>query len=170
MSRFVRVASLLTSCLLVTVLSAQEPAAKKAEPRPQPVIDFRWLESKQIEGVTQVRGWFKAGCGPDEYMFPHKTPVLTAKDVARAEMCKVDFSSCGLPGEMYMVTFHFTDEAKKKLAAECRDGETRPIAAYVDGRTASQRYIDKSHAADFVAQYGFISSRTEAERIVAAFK
>ena len=65
--------------------------------------------------------------------YPHKKPVLTGKDVAEARLHKADFSSSGLPSELYMVSFRLTTQARKKLVAACGDEPERMLVVLVDG-------------------------------------
>ena len=162
MAPYPRVALMLGAC------SAFELAAPAQEPaKPKVKVEFRWLEAKYTQGLTETWG-VRFMCGPAGEMYPHKKPVLTAKDVARARIIPVDFSKSGLPKEMYMVAFDLTDEAKRALAAACGDDERKLLAVVVGGSSRATRVFEKAKAAEFIPQAGFFSSRGEAERVAEA--
>jgi hypothetical protein len=147
-----------------SVLSAAPPA-----PHPRvkhiSVVELRWLESERIKGLTEDWG-FQLTCSPDELVYPHKTPILTNKDIARATLHNVDLSSSGLAKNNYMVIFSFTGEARRKLVESCGDQPERWLVVMVDGVDWGKRVFRKAEAAEFVAQAGFTSSKSQAERIV----
>ena len=108
-------------------------------------------------------------CGP-VLAYPHQKPVLTNADIARVSLELVDLSSSGLAKNNYMLTFHLTDEAKKKLAGACGDEPERMLTILVDGKSWGMRVYRKADAAKFFPQAGFLSSKSEAERIVRSFE
>jgi hypothetical protein len=150
--------------------AAAVPPAQGEEPRGRlkPKIEFRWLESTHIQGVTEDWG-VQMTCAP-ERSYPHKTAVLTAKDVAEARLCQADFSSSGLPSELYMVSFRLTEQAKKKLVEECGDATERMLVVLVNNQSWGVRFFRKAEAANFEPQAGFTSSKSEAKRLIDACK
>lgn len=152
--------------MALAAATAVAPAAGPAA-RPKAKVEFRWLETEPVKGLTEEWG-VPVMCGP-VLMYPHKQPVLTGKDVAEARLSKTDLSSSGLPSELYMVNLHLTEQARKTLVAACEKPE-RALVVLVDGKSWGVRYFRKGEAAEFVPQAGFLSSRTEAMRIVEACK
>jgi hypothetical protein len=168
--RRVAVASYTRIALWLAVCSALLPAARGQEPaaKPKAKVEFRWLEGKPVKGLTEDWG-VPVMCGP-VLAYPHTKSVLTGKDIAEARLGEADFSSSGLPSKLYMVSFRLTEQARKTLVAECGDQQERMLVVLVDGRSWGMRCFRKAEAADFEPQAGFLSSRTEAERIIAACK
>jgi hypothetical protein len=177
MSRSLRVvlATAAVCSAWVPLGAGQEPPAK-----PNVRVEFRWVESKRIEGLTEDKGE-RFSCGP-ELSYPHKKPVLvlTREHVAKVELGHHDFSKSGLSSELYTVTLHLTKEARDTLAAECRVGEMKMLTVVVDGKYWGLRRYEKARdkflvpeqarAESFLPEVGFFSSRAQAERLVDAFK
>lgn len=157
------------------VVVGQEPGAK-----PKAKVEFRWVESKQIDGVTEAKGvQFSEGPG---LSYPHKKPalVLTAAEVSEVRLVNRDLSRNGLAKENYRVILHLTKEARDKLAAACGDNQMRLLTVVVDGKYwGLRRYEtgkDKDHvpaqarAETFLPDVGYFSSKAEAQRLVDALK
>src|SRR5438552_3618084 len=66
-------------------------------------VEFRWLESKQISGVTEESGIRASESGELSYL--HKRPVLTADDVLSAKLETTDARANGFPDLMFTVNF-----------------------------------------------------------------
>jgi hypothetical protein len=170
------------SCLhvalaLVASSAGSAVVAQELPGRPKANVELRWVESKRIEGLTEVDG-FQCSCDPEDVVYAHKKPalVLTAAEVTEARLTKHDFAQ----SVHYMVALHLTKEARDKLAATCEGKEMRFLTVIVDGNPwGVRRYeIDKdaefvpeqARAETFVPDVGFFSSAAEAQRLVDAFK
>lgn len=161
-------------CFLV--IGGQEPPVT-----PKVTVEFRWVEEKPIEGLTEDEG-FRSTCDPMGIVYPHRKPalVLTPAEVAEARLTRHDFSGSGGPGELYSVTLHLTKEAREKLAATCDTLDLRGLTVVVGGKYwGVHRYekdphkpliADECRAATFTPTVGFFSSRTEADQLVDAFE
>src|SRR5262245_41375060 len=95
--------------LWLVVCSAFVQAAPVPDPRARPKakVEFRWLESQSVKGLTEEKG-IRTTCG-QELSYPHRQPVLTNKDVAEASFRNVG-SVAGLPGDHYLVSFDLTEQ------------------------------------------------------------
>jgi hypothetical protein len=160
----------------VPVVEGQEPPMKKAK------VEFRWVESRSIEGLTEKEG-FQSTCDPDSTVYPHKKAalVLTAAEVDEARLIKHDFSGSGGPRELYSITIHLTKAARVKLAESCEGDKKREVTVFVDGKHSRgvHRYekdkgkpliADEVRAETFAPTLAYFSSKVEAERIVDALK
>lgn len=157
------IAFALAVCLPCVALAAdKEPPAD-----PKAKIEFRWLSATPVPDLTEKEG-IQTTCGP-ESMYPHLRPVLTQADVATATCSEHDFTSSGL-GVLYTVEFRFTDKAREKLVRDSGDRPTRELAVFVDGAYSGAWYFRQAEAEDFKPLAGFIASKSQAERIVAACK
>ena len=167
----------------LVVCSACAPAVAGREPpaTPKARVEFRWVEDRRIEGVTEDKG-FQMTCDPKSVGYAHTKPalVLTAADVIEAPLSTHDFRGSG-SGVVYSVTLHLTKEARKKLAEACGMERERALTVVVDGnRWGVHRYDNGEHnsaqvpaqarAATFLPSVGFFSSKAEAERLADAFK
>jgi hypothetical protein len=161
----------------VSVAGGWEPPAK-----PKAKLEFRWLESRAIEGVTEKDG-FQSTCDPDSLVYLHKKAalVLTAAEVAEARLVEHDFSASGGPKELYSVVLHLTKPARTKLADSCEGDKSREVTLVIDGKHVGgvHRYEkdkgkplipDEVRAETFTPSIGFFSSKAEAERLVDALK
>ncbi|HZN36488.1 MAG TPA: hypothetical protein VFB80_21815 [Pirellulaceae bacterium] len=157
------VPGLVGSVILPTGPQAPEQPAAKGPAK----VEFFWVEAKPVEGLTQAKG-LQTSCDPDELVYVHLKPVLTAKDVAGTRMSNSDLSKNGLPGDHFMINFELTKEAKGKLIAGCVDAGARSLVVVADGTYWGLSYFRKADAATFSPHAGFISSRATAERIVSA--
>ena len=145
----------LAACAAVAPAGGQEPA-------PRARIEFRWLEPVPIKGVTG--DGIRTTCG-ETLSYPRLAPVLTAADVASATVTAQDFSrSSPLLGELYTVTFHLKDDARRKLSAEIGDAKSRELATFVDGRYWGTRVLTPASARTADPSAGFTASRAEAGR------
>ena len=141
----------------------QPPAPAKAK------IEFRWMEPRPVAGITEEAG-IQTSCGPGLW-YPHKTPVLTNADIAAATLTATDFNTAAGKTELFTVTFHPTEAARRKVAAAFGDAKQRDLAVYIDGRYWGTRVLGKATLAEpFTMWAGFTSSRADAERWVAACK
>ncbi len=157
-----RIAVLIAACgCLLFSASADEPV-ENGRAR----VEFRWLESAPIEGVTTAEG-IQTTCG-DELSYPHLEPILTNDDVARAELKEYDFSASGLPGPQFSVSLHLTEAARQTLIESRGDAPDGMLAIFVDDRYWGTGYFQADEADKFVPFAGFLTSRAEAERIVDA--
>ena len=150
---------------VVAVAAAQAPTA---QPPAKPKVEFRWLEDKPVNGVTQDKG-IRTSCG-DELSYPHKMPVLTGDAVVRSRVSKITVSAATNPQDMFMVHFELTADAKAKLAADCGPGGTGLLAVYVDGKYWAAAYFQDRTKATFEPFAGYFTSSAEVERITGAFK
>ncbi len=162
MTRLMRVA--VAFVVVASAVVAQQPADK---PPAKAVVEFRWLENSPDKILTEKEG-IRTTCG-SELMYPHKKPVLTNADVFWAE-AKNHGQVMGLKGDHYMITFRLTNAAQLTLAASAGDVKVKELAVFVDGKYWGTSIYRPGKAADHVPHAGFISSKAEAERIVAAFK
>ena len=171
----------LRGVLFVTVSVGCLPAAQGQEPPDGKArVEFRWLESRPVEGVTETEG-FQATCDPDSIVYPHVEPalLLTAEHVEQARLTVHDLRTNGLR-VFYNVALHLTQEAREELAASCEGDEARMLTVAVDGKYWGVHRYEKDRDKPFVPEVaraesftpgvGFFSSRTEAERLVAAFE
>ena len=149
------------TCVL-TVRSEDSPDKPKVK------VEFRWVEARLIQGVTEEKG-IRLSCA-ETLSYQHKKPILTGADVTEARLTKYDFSANGIPGEQFTVAFLLTKEARQKLAADCEEVQARMLTVVIDGRNWGAWNVSKSNAAAFVPCAGFIPSRETAERIIMAFK
>lgn len=149
-----------------TVISVALGQERPAKPTAQ--VEFRWVECKPINGVTEEKG-IRTSCG-NTLSFLHTKPILTNVNVAETRLSKHDLSGIGFPGEHFMIAFYLKKQAKQKLIAACGDHPTRLLAILIDGKYRGAANFQKSKVADFVPYAGYISSRADAERIVKAFK
>ncbi|WP_425618185.1 hypothetical protein NA78x_001884 [Anatilimnocola sp. NA78] len=171
----VRIQTVLWSicCALITGLAVAEP--------PQAKVEMRWVETKRVEGLTEVQG-FQSSCDPDSIVYPHKKPALTltAKTVADAKLTKHDFSNSGLSSQDYSVTLHLTPEARQELLKTCPGDDTQYLTVVINGKYWGLRRYEKkqdgpevptqSQAETFLPDIGFFSSQAEAERLLAAVR
>jgi hypothetical protein len=176
MSWYVRVALGLAVCGAgVPTAAGQGPPAK-----PRAKVEFRWLETKKVEGLTEDKG-FQSSCDPKSIVYPHKKPamVLTKADLAEVRMTEHDFTKNGLSVN-YTVTFHLTKEAREKLAATTEGNDMKLLTIAVDGKYwGVMRYEkdknkpfvpEQARAETFLPDVGFFSSKAEAQSLVDAFK
>jgi hypothetical protein len=142
-------------------------SALPAQPNAKPTakVEFRWLETRAIKDLTDDTG-FQTTCGP-ELSYAHKKPVLTNIDVAEATMKNLG-SVMGIAGDHFMITFRLTREAKMKLVAASGDAARRELAVFADGKYWGTAIFRQAEADSFEPFAGFIHSKAEAERIVAA--
>ena len=162
------VAGLVGSVVLPT--GPEEPAKGRADAEVAggaAKVEFFWLESQPIEGLTQAKG-FQISCDPDDLAYAHLKPVLTSRDVAGTKMTNSDFKVNGLPGDHFMINFELTKEAREALIAGCGDLPAKSLAVFADGKYWGLSYFRKAEADKFSPHAGFISSRITAERIVKA--
>ncbi|HVJ83281.1 MAG TPA: hypothetical protein VNC50_19610 [Planctomycetia bacterium] len=162
------------------IAGAGSSAAWGDEAADKPKVELRWVERKQMEGVTEEEG-FQMSCDPDDIVYPHKKPalVLTRAEVAEAVLKKLDLTKNGL-GFQYMVTFRLTKEAREKLAATVEGNQMRLLTVVVDGKCWGVRRYEKDAAKKFVPEparaesfqpdVGYFSSEAAAQRLVNAFK
>jgi len=153
---------LIVSNAIVQAAAVQNPSGKS-----KPKVEFKWLEDSPVKELTEEKG-IKTTCGFELY-YPHKKPVLTNTDVASARL-RNHGSVMGIPGDHFTVTFEFTWKAKKSLVDRCGDASMKTLAVFVDGKYWGTTPFNKSEAAAFTSQAGFINSKAEAERIAEAFK
>ena len=125
------------------------------------------MERKPVKRPDRREG-DSTTCGP-ELSYPHTKPVLTNKDVSAAGL-RSHGSVMGLPGDHYTVSFELTAQARKTLVEACGDAAVKELAVFVDGKYWGTWAFRKDKAVEYVPQAGFIPSKVEAERIVAAFK
>lgn len=141
--------------------------------RPKAKVEFRWLESKPIPGVTEENGIHISES--DVLSYPHKQPILTNEDIVEVRVSKTEFNrSGGLATDHtlvhYMLHFHLTQAALDKLAATCGKSGDKMLVASIDGRKWGAPYYLKSRdKANFVPYAGLIPSKSEVKRILAAF-
>ena len=146
-------------------VSQADKAEKKAKTKTDGIhIEFRWLEKRSIQGVTEDKA-IPITCG-GELAYLHKTPILFGNDVTKAHLRKHDFTVGGLPFELFSIQFDVTDEAKLKLAAASGGERLKLVAIVVDGKYLGASYFKADKITEFAPSAGFISSRIEAERIV----
>lgn len=157
----------LCSVVVAGALGDEPPARPKAR------VEFRWLESKPIPGVTEEKGIHVSES--DVLSYPHKKPILTNEDIVEVRVSKTDFSrSGGLATDRtlvhYMLHFHLTPAALGKLAENCGKSGEKMLTASVDGRhCGAPFYIRSRDKANFVPYAGFFTSKSEVKRILAAF-
>jgi hypothetical protein len=166
---------------VIGVISLAVAYADDAPPDKRAKVVLCWVESKQIIGLTEDKG-FQSTCDPKSIVYPHKKPalVLTAADVEETRLTKHDFSESGSPGELYSVTFHFTKAALAKLAATCESLDSRELTVVVDGKYWGVHRYEKDkdkpsipeevRAETFRPSVGYLTSKAEAERLANAFK
>lgn len=154
-----------TVVALLSVFAIGSTVLAQPVEKPKAKVEFRWLEDRAIKDLTDDKG-FQTTCGP-ELSYPHKKPVLTNADVAEATL-KNHGSIMGLSGDHYTITFRLTDSAKKKLMKESGDAAYRELAVFADGKYWGTAVFRKAEVDRFEPFAGFINSKAEAERIVAA--
>jgi hypothetical protein len=167
--------------LALVVCGLGVSGAGAAEPaKPAVKVEFRWVESKYIEGVTEKNG-FQSSCDPKSVVYPHKKPalVLTPADVTGVTMKQLGAFPGGVPSEHYMVDFALTKKARDALIAACGPERARELTITIDGRnwgvhrydrTENKLVPEQCRAATFAPGVGFFSSKAEAQRLVDAFK
>ena len=150
------------SCVLGVLpinLAAWESAQEKAR------VEFRWLASKHVQGLTSPKK-LQTTCGGG-YRYAHIKPVLTHIDVANAYMDNIDYPTLGI---LFRVTFDLTPEAKEKLTKSCSTDDCRLLGAFIDGEYCGARCFRRKEAAKCQPSAGFRKSKTWAIRIVNACK
>jgi hypothetical protein len=149
----------------LAAFAAFVPTARGLDPTGgRPKVEFRWVESKHVPGLTDPTGE-RLTCG-DNWVYLRLKPVLTSKDVARACVIEHDMRANGL-SVMYEVAFFLTDDAKKKLTAACGESPRGLLAVVVDGHSWGMWNFEKAQAEKFVPRGGLTTSKTEAKRIAA---
>lgn len=161
--RIAIVLTLLFSCPVTT--SAEEPDSRVVV---KVSIEFRWLESKSIKGITQEKG-IRTTCGR-QLSYPHQIPILTSKDVAKTKLTNTDLSRNGLSAENYMVYFYLNDGARQTLRASLGDKKLRVLAVFIDGRYWGAAAVRPESINELVLFAGMFSSKTLPNRIVATCK
>src|SRR5687767_10005953 len=116
MARYARVALVLAACAAGGLVPAQEKNEKKEPAAPNSRVQFRWMEPKPVEGVTEAKG-VQTSCDPDDLSYPHLKPVLTVKDIASATLKYYDLRKSNI-GEQWDVKFQITEEGRKRLVDE----------------------------------------------------
>lgn len=136
-------------------------AAAQAGP---PAVEFRWLENRYVEGLTENAGRAVV-CGGRDW-FPHKKPVLTGSAVASAKLGSIpDWPG----GPHYLVDFTLTAEAKRTLAAAAGAPE-KLLTVYVDGKSWGTSTFRKAEPDEFTPPgLGFTTSKALAEKVAGAF-
>jgi hypothetical protein len=176
MLRHVVIALGMVTCSIdAPAVVGQEPPAK-----PKARIELRWVEIKQIDGVTEQKGILSSE-DPKSIVYPRKQAalVLTAAEITEATLRNYDLSESGLSAENYQVTFHLTKQARDRLATACGDQESRLLTVFVDGACwqVLQWYhkgpirgaSDGDRAETFLPVVGFFP-KASAERLVDAVK
>ena len=131
----------------------------------RPKIEFRWLESRLIPGVTEDKGISNSEDGTLSY--PHRKAVLTNADVVDVRVNTVHIAN----KDHFTIQFHLTGAARKKLADGCGEKGEKMLTAMVDGRHRGSPFYLKSRDQDtFVPYAGFFTSKPDVDRIVAAFQ
>jgi hypothetical protein len=142
---------------------ATAPAAPKAK------VEFHWVVTELIPGVTDERGVRMSE--RDELYYLHKKAILTGADVSKVRVNKITFNAIGPnPNDQFTIYFDLTVEAKAKLAEACGENGTGLLVAVVDGRSRGFAYFQTRSMATFVPFSGFYDSKAEVDRIVEAFK
>lgn len=154
-----------TIVAFLTVFAIAPSLLAQPVEKPKVKVEFRWLEDRPMKDLTDAKG-FQTTCGP-ELSYAHKKPVLSNIDVAEATI-KNHGSIMGLSGDHFTITFRLTDSAKKKLIKESGDAAHRELAVFADGKYWGTAIFRKGEANQFEPFAGFINSKAEAERIVAA--
>ena len=152
----------LLSAVVRPVGWGQEPVVK-----PKAKIEFRWVEDNPIKDVTEENGII---AWEDDLMYLHKDVILTSKDVSEAILSKNDLTANGI-GVVYSVKLLLTDEAKQKLAMAIEKSGGKRLAVVVDGNIRGATFFkDKATMDANIPSAGFLSSKSEADRIVEATK
>lgn len=154
----VGIAALLASCLSATSFG-QTPANAEV------TVDFRWLEPRIVEGVTEDQGHPIECDGPDWYA--HRRPVLTSQDIAAARLLHLQVANI----DQYAVAFTLTPAATKKLTDACGDAPGRRLTVYVNGRWYGTTYFQRAAPEKFSPPMaGYMPSKLVAEQILKASK
>jgi hypothetical protein len=162
MSWVSRIVAGVVACSACVAADGQEPL-----PKPKAKVEFRWMEQKPVEGLTEDRGTV-VSCGPVLW-YLHKESILTNRDVAGAALRETDLRDRN-QGVHYTVELRLTGDAKKKLVAACGGRERGLLAVLIDGEYRGVGNFQKVKADEFVSWAGAFTSKAEAERIVATFK
>lgn len=135
-----------------------------AQAGPPAVVEFRWLEDRYVEGLTEKEGRAVV-CGGPEW-FPHKKPVLSGSAVASAKLGSID----GWPGgPHYSVDFTLTAEARRTLAAEV-DSLEKLLTVWADGKSWGVSTFRRDAPDKFSPPgLGFTTSKALAEGVAGAF-
>jgi hypothetical protein len=168
--------SALAICVMGSAAFAQEIKVESKKSN----VELRWVEAKQIAGVTEEKG-IQTSCDPDSIMYPHKKPalVLTAAEVEHVTLKHFDLSGNGLSSQNYQVTLHLTRAAREKLAASYEGKEMRYLTVLVDGKYWGLRRYEKvdkpgvppvTLAENFSPDVGYFSSKGEALLMMDAFE
>ena len=165
--------------LLLALFFVANSEAFADEPPAKARVEFRWVESKFIESVTEEEG-FQCTCDPKSIVYAHKKPalVLSPETVAKTDFVNRDLSRNGLSSQNYSITVHLTEDAKKRLADTVEGVQARALTVVVDGKywgvfryekDENKRFVPKQCRADsFTPSIGLFSDRLEAKRVVAA--
>ena len=134
---------------------------------PKTKVEFRWIEDNPIKNVTEEKGII---AWENDLMYLHKNAILTSNDVAEAILSKNDLTANGI-GVVYSVKLILTQAAKQKLAMAIEKSGGKRLAVVVDGNIRGATFFkDKATIDANIPSAGFLSSKSEADRIVEATK
>ncbi len=156
------VVALLSSSAIVAL-------ADDALPDKPPVkVEYFWAESNPVPGVTSPnsRPFGEAG----DMIYPHLKPILTNKDIIKAEVHTLEFKNSTQAPLQFQVQFQLTDVARKRLAETCPADGDGLLAAFVDGdHRGTSFYVKSRDEARFAPTWGYTLSKAKIDQIVATF-
>lgn len=94
-------------------------------------VEFRWIEPRFVEGVTEKQSRSISPCDSGGW-YLHRTPALTTEDFADASLETTLVAGGGVVGRQYYVRYKLKDSAIDKLVKQCgEDSRKRIVAVYV---------------------------------------
>lgn len=94
-------------------------------------VEFRWIEPRFVEGVTEKQSRSISPCDSGGW-YLHRTPALTTEDFADASLETTLVAGGGVVGRQYYVRYKLKDSAIDKLVKQCSDeSRKRLVAVYV---------------------------------------
>jgi hypothetical protein len=105
------------------------PASLDAAP-PEPVlaVEFRWVEPRFVEGVTEKQSRSISPCDKGSW-YLHSKPALTTEDFADVSIKSSVVAGGGTWSRQYSVRYTLKDSAIQKLAKQCGDETRKRIVA-----------------------------------------
>lgn len=112
----------------VTSLLLSPDSSDSASPDPVLAVEFRWVEPRFEEGVTEKQSRSISPCDKGSW-YLHSKPALTAKDFADVYVKSSVVAGGGMWRRQYSVGYKLKESAIHKLAQQCGDETRKRIVA-----------------------------------------
>ncbi len=155
--------------------SIEKSVVAKAVDSSKYKVEFRWIEPKAIDGLTE--DWGRSiDCGKGKW-FPHKKCVLTSEDIQSIRM--TESYSVGTPRFRYCLQFELSDSAIKKLVDACGEEDGKRLAFVfvnengknvVTSPFLTNSYFSKQTAGEFRVPSSGSAPREITDQVLAATK